>query len=333
MQLRTAQRNQTKIKAGFFGTAGSGKTYSALLTAIGLVAEDIENPTPEEWSRVAIICTEMQDDVTTAADLYSDLGPFQVLPLQAKYTPERYINALDACNIPEIEVVIIDSISHEWEGAGGLLEIVNDFKNPYTAWNKAGKRHAQLVKEIIEYPKHLLVTGRTKTDYVMEETTNKQGNATTAPKKVGTKVVTREGLDYELSLSFQIDTNHFATCDKDRLLGLKPRLIDRDPFQITPETGLEIRTWCNSGAKVDDNVRLAKQLKDKMREYCKTMGLTNIDTIKTITGLDDFETQDIGELKSACICLSQEAIRRGLEEGPDDQPEPNEKAGHDDAGA
>ena len=87
------------------GPSGSGKTYSALLIAFGLC---------DDFSKVAVIDTENH-----SAELSAHLGEFNVLNLSGPFTPEKYIQALDVCQKAGMEVVIIDSVTHEWEN---LLE-------------------------------------------------------------------------------------------------------------------------------------------------------------------------------------------------------------------
>ena len=106
--LHKAERKQAKIRAGLFGPSGSGKTYSSLLLARGIASA---------WDKVAIVDTE-----NDSADLFSHLGGYEVLPLEDPYSPERYIEAIEFCEKSGFEVIIIDSISHEWEGKGGCLE-------------------------------------------------------------------------------------------------------------------------------------------------------------------------------------------------------------------
>ena len=75
---------------------------SALLIAKG-IAEGA-------WQKVAIIDTENH-----SADLYSDIGGYQVLHLASPFTPERYIQTINTCESAGMEVIILDSITHEWE--------------------------------------------------------------------------------------------------------------------------------------------------------------------------------------------------------------------------
>jgi len=110
MQLRKATRKKAKIRLGLSAVSGGGKTYSSILIAKGLCAD---------LGKVAIIDTE-----NGSADLYAHLGDFNVVTLTAPFTPERYIEAIKSCEKAGMEVIIVDSISHEWDSKGGCLDIV-----------------------------------------------------------------------------------------------------------------------------------------------------------------------------------------------------------------
>lgn len=104
MVLRNAERRQARIKMGLQGPSGSGKTYSALQIANGLTGD---------WSRVVII-----DSESNSADLYAHMGKFKVLCIGQPFTPEKYVEAIELCEEAGMQVIILDSISHEWEGRG-----------------------------------------------------------------------------------------------------------------------------------------------------------------------------------------------------------------------
>ena len=83
LQLKKAQRKQVKLRLNLSAPSGAGKTYSALLMAKGIVGE---------WAKIAVIDTE-----NGSASLYDHLGEFNVIDLQPPFSPERYIEAIDAC--------------------------------------------------------------------------------------------------------------------------------------------------------------------------------------------------------------------------------------------
>lgn len=101
MNFHTAERKRAKLKVGLQGPSGSGKTMSALLLTYDLI---------NDWEKIAVIDTE-----NSSANLYAHLGPFKVLDIQSPYTPEIYMKAISFCEAHGISVIIIDSISHEWD--------------------------------------------------------------------------------------------------------------------------------------------------------------------------------------------------------------------------
>lgn len=239
--LRKATRQQAKIRLGLSAVSGGGKTYSALLIAYGLCGD---------WDKIAVIDTE-----NNSADLYAHLGDFNVLPLSADYTPEKYIAAIQDCENAGMEVIVIDSITHEWDGKGGCLEIVEKLGGKYQNWAQVTPRHQAFIDSILQSKCHVITTVRRKQDYEMV----KEGNKVMVEKK-GLKEVTREGFEYELTLNLELDVRHNATASKDRT-GL---FIDKASFVPSIETGKIIKQWCENGidttTEVDKAIEGLKQL-------------------------------------------------------------------------
>jgi len=242
LQLKKAERQKVKLKIGLSGASGFGKTYSALLLAYGMV---------NDWSKIAVIDTENK-----SASLYSHLGDYNVIELQSPFTPERYTEAIKVCENAGIELIIIDSISHEWEGKGGCLEIHAELGGQFNHWAKVTPRHSAFIQSILQSTCHIITTVRRKQDYDMVK--NDKGK--TEPVKVGLKEVTREGFEYELTVNLELmNENHLVKCSKDRT-----SLFDKRPeFIITSEIGKELINWANSGKDI------VKELELKINE-CKT---------------------------------------------------------------
>lgn len=239
IEFRKATRKKAKIRLGLSAVSGGGKTYSAILIAKGLTKGDL--------SKVAIIDTE-----NGSADLYEHLGEYNVVPLNAPFTPEKYIEAIKFCESKGMEVIIIDSITHEWDGKGGCLEITETIaqasasKNSYTAWAKVTPRHQAFIEAMLSSTAHIITTVRRKQDYEM----SKDGNGKTKVEKAGLKEVTREGWEYELTVNLQLDTAHQAIASKDRT-GL---FMGKPEFVPSEETGTMILDWCESGIDVEKQI-------------------------------------------------------------------------------
>lgn len=225
MKLQKATRKRVRIKMALQGPSGSGKTFSSLQLAYGLCCD---------WSRVAAVCSE-----NGSANLYSHLGNYNVLGLSDTFSPEHYIQAIETCEKAGMEVIILDSVTHEWEY---LLDYHASLPgNSFTNWSKVTPRHNAFVQKILASHCHIICTLRTKTDYVMTEKNGKQ-----VPEKVGLKSVQRDGLDYEMTLVFDLDIKNNATASKDRT-GL---FTGKPEQRLSVDTGRLITDWCNSGDAV-----------------------------------------------------------------------------------
>jgi energy-coupling factor transporter ATP-binding protein EcfA2 len=245
MNLQIAQRRNAKIKMALMGPSGSGKTYSALLLAYGI---------SKDWSKITII-----DSENHSADLYSNLGPYYVCNIASPFTPERYIEALHLCEKSGAEVIIIDSISQEWEY---LLDYHSNLPgNSFTAWSKVTPRHTAFIQAIMQSSVHIILTCRTKQDYVLTDKNGKQ-----VPEKVGLKSIQRDGLEYECTLVFDLDIKNNASSTKDRtgLFQGKPEL------KLSSAIGEQIAEWCKAGLSeevVEEQIKQTSTIQDLYHLY------------------------------------------------------------------
>lgn len=228
MAFKKAVRKQARLRLALTGPSGSGKTLGALLIARGI------------GGSIAVIDTEKG-----SASLYSDRASFDVMELEAPYSPERFINAIAEAERAGYESLIIDSLTHEWSGVGGCLEI-NDalarakFKgNTWSAWNETTPRHRALLDAILSSKLHIIVTLRSKT-----ETSQVEEGGRKKVVKLGMKAEQRDGFEYEMTTVLDLThEGHYAVASKDRT-GL---FSDKDPHVISHRTGEVLLDWLNSG--------------------------------------------------------------------------------------
>lgn len=263
-EIKKATKKKIKLKLFVAGPSGSGKTYSSLKLAHGIESD---------WEKIFFIDTENE-----SASYYADLGPFNHVSFEPPYTPERYIEAINACIHAGATVICIDSISHVWEGKGGCLDIhqkvvdTQKYGNSFTAWAKVTPRYNSMVDHIRNASVHIIACGRTKQDYVIEEK-----NGKSAPKKVGLKVVSRDGTEYEYSVMFSIDMDHHAFAEKDRT-GL---FMDKPKHIITEDTGKKLLEWANSGK--EENYSGLDSHKRALMEIAKNEGISEPEDLKKIS--------------------------------------------------
>ncbi len=222
--FKKAEKKQLKLRLAISGPSGSGKTTSALLIAKGL------------GGKIAVVDTERG-----SASLYSNLVDFDVMELKT-FAPEDFINAIHAAENEGYDVLILDSITHEWNGVGGILDIVNKKAktmrgNSYTAWSEGTPRHQKFIDAILLSNLHVICTMRSKTAYVETENNGKRSY-----QKQGTEPQQRDGIEYEFTTVFDLTCQeHLASASKDRTT------LFHDPFVITEDTGKMLKDWLNDG--------------------------------------------------------------------------------------
>ena len=214
-----AEKSQLKARILISGAAGSGKTIAALELASAL------------GSRVAVIDTE-----NGSAALYSDKYKFEMLNLQPPYPPEDFVQAIKVAENSGFDVIVVDGITPEWSGTGGCLDLHTKLGGRFQDWAKITPRHRKFIQKILECSTHIICTCRSKQGYAMDEQSKKVTKLGMAPEQ-------RDGLDYEMTLVFNIiNQTHLAEATKDRT-----GLFDGKQFLISKNTGLEILEWLNSG--------------------------------------------------------------------------------------
>ncbi|NJA56724.1 ATP-binding protein [Streptomyces sp. NEAU-H3] len=230
-QFTPATKEQSKARVALDGPSGSGKTYTALTIASAL------------GSHIAVIDTERG-----SARKYANEFSFDVLELSF-FSPDDLVEALAAASAAGYDVVIVDSMSHFWSGSGGMLEQVDQASkrgfsgNSFGGWKEARPMERRMVDALVAYPGHVVVTMRSKTDYVLE--TNDRGKQ--VPRKVGLKPEQREGLEYEFDIVGSMDYENTLVVTKSRARSLTGAVV-REPGI---EFGHQIKAWLEDGTKVE----------------------------------------------------------------------------------
>lgn len=228
-QPRKAQKHSVKLKMAIQGPSGSGKTEGALALAKNFVPN----------AKILVVDTENE-----SASLYADRYEFDTIPLSAPYTSDRYRKAMQAAVDGGYDVLIVDSLTQQWDGEGGILRRKEALdrqpgSNSYTNWSTYTPEHTAFVEFIKSLPIHTICTLRTKQDYVLETVNGKQ-----KPRKVGMAPIQRDGLEYEFTLVFEVGMNHQATASKNRTT----LFSDDETLDLTsPEVAIQVRDWLANG--------------------------------------------------------------------------------------
>lgn len=123
-----AKRSRVPLIIGLSGPSGSGKTYSALELATGIqsvVGGDIYGVDTESNRMLH----------------YADYFKFRHVPFSPPFGPLDYIAAFEHCISKGAKIIVSDSMTHEHDGDGGVLDQIEEFltRKAGDDWDKRNK--------------------------------------------------------------------------------------------------------------------------------------------------------------------------------------------------
>lgn len=201
-QFQPATRANARLLIGLVGPSGSGKSLSALRLAKGLVGN----------GRIAVIDTERGRMLQYAprpgeAPSPPETFAFDHMAFEPPFSPDRYKLAVEAAAKAHPDVLIIDSLTHSWDGPGGMLEMVDAEKsrmsgNEWAAWAKPKKANNAFVQALLQVPFHVIVTMRAKEK--REQVVNDRGKKEIVSR--GWHPICESGVAYEMTLNLLLGT-------------------------------------------------------------------------------------------------------------------------------
>ena len=261
MQIRKAERRKAKLRLAIAGSSGSGKTWSALEIATGM------------GGKIGLIDTE-----AGRGELYGNNFEYDIIRLEAPYSPQRYIQAIKEFEKAGYDILIVDSLSHAWSGEGGVLSIVENAGGSFQAgWKKGTPQQNSLIDAITTSKMHIIATMRVKTEYVVEQ--NEKGKS--APKKVGLAPVQRDQIEYEFTMFMSINQEHMAHVMKDNT-----GMYDQEFVKPSKELGEKLMEWLNSGAEqIEVKPKVEKPKEKPVGDY--DQATYDIDHTESLEGLSN----------------------------------------------
>lgn len=248
LKIRKAKRAGARLVVGIAGVSGSGKTFTALQLAWGLAGGDA--------SKVGLLDTENRRG-SLYADILKDrkgaVHEFLIGDLDAPFSPQRYIDAIMEFQAAGVEVLVIDSVSHEWNGLGGCLDIANSHTKSIHGWKAAKPEHKRFMNVMLQSDMHIIVCIRAaqKTDW--KDPKN--------PQSLGIMPIQQEEFMFEMTASMMMWN------------GGKSREIMKCPAELVPifgepgtmpdgyltaKNGLALRKWVDGGTPVDQGAEHAR---------------------------------------------------------------------------
>lgn len=251
ISIRKAEREGARLVIGLAGISGSGKTLSALMLAYGLANGD--------GTKVGFLDTENRRGSLYASDdtydkIQASLGmeqrpdAFWIGDLEPPFSPQRYIDAIREFEQAGVEVLVIDSVSHEWEGTGGCEEIATLANPMKPQWNKAKAEHKRFMNALLQSNMHVICCIRAR-----EKVKLVKVNGKTEYEPQGIMPVTEKNVMFEMTASLMMwdsgSAQQVMKCPEE-LRGI----IGRETGYISAQDGLALRQWVQGGNKLDPKV-------------------------------------------------------------------------------
>lgn len=232
-----AVRRGQKARLALAGPSGSGKTWTGLEAAVVLA----------EGAPILVCDTERGSSA-----LYADFYDFDVIEWDPPFDPRELADVLDDMS-SKYGAILVDSLSHFWEGEGGTLEIVDAAAarargNSFAGWKEGTPAQNDMISSLLRAECHVICTMRSKVEYVLE--TDQRGKQ--VPRKVGMAPIQRWGLEYEFTVTADLDVEHTLLVDKTRCHPLAGRMYK---IGHTVELAETLRDWLSTAAAPGEKCR------------------------------------------------------------------------------
>ena len=268
-KIEEATREGARLVVGLGGVSGGGKTATALQLAWGMANYDSR--------KVGLMCTENR-----RGRLYSDalkdangkVHKFMIGDLTPPFSPARYIEGIQAFVDAGVEVLVIDSVSHEWEGIGGCEDIAHagNPKNP--KWNDAKREHKSFMNALLQSPLHIIVCMRAR-----EKVKLVKVNGKTEYEPQGVLPIQEKNFTFELTASMMMwsggKERDIIKCpaELEGIFGVTGEYVSgytdsngvKHPW-LTADAGKRLRDWVDGAKQVDDAVKNAR---DSLQLVCE----------------------------------------------------------------
>lgn len=327
-EVRKAQRQGARLLIQLSGVSGSGKTFTALQLAYGLAGNNAD--------KIVLIDTENR-----RGSLYANAlpQPFNIIDFYSPFSPDRYIAAIEAACSAGAEVIVIDSVTHEWESEGGCEWIANQSRFP--DWKTAKKLHKRFMTYMLQCPAHIIACtrAREKVDFSNPKD----------PIKLGIQPIQEKNFSYEATVSLMMQNQGYSQ-DVLKCPAELQGILGRGQGYITSEDGMNLRQWVDGAAKVDPKIEhhrglilnsteggtesLKAEWSKTPAEIQKALGKAFLDSAKaSAKAFDDqraFGTANEDESIASLNALAGQQANNQFAAKPQAEPEPQQPKADDD---
>lgn len=302
--FRPARREGVSLLIGLAGPSGAGKTFSAMQLATGLAGD----------KKFAVIDTE-----AGRALHYADTFAFDHADLRAPFRPSAYADAIQAADAAGYPVVLVDSMSHEWDGDGGVLDWQEaEFDRlggrdgvKMLSWQAPKKDHRKMLTRLLQVRAHVILCFRAADKVEMAKV---DGKTVVRPKQTLTGLdgwvpICEPRLPYELTLSALLLPDMPGV---PRPIKLQEQHRPYFPLNkpITRESGRLLAEWAAGGSSPVSATVITDDQRRQLVDLAGSLGL-DASTVKRVmreaAGVEVSKDIPAGKFAAVCDAMSIEA--------------------------
>lgn len=257
-----AKRERTPLILAVSGPSSSGKTYTACELAVG-----VQRVT---GGRIGLADTEARRGLHYA-DLFRDSNnlPMRYLDFEPPFGPLRYLEAFDQLIADGCKVIVADSMTHEHNGEGGVMEQIDALLDKWCGddWKKREannqRAHGKIKPLRRQLNNRIVQLGRGGTVFILCYRANvgskpdKDRDGKNIVRSTGLKQETTSNLIYEVTQGFLLRHGcegvpdlHAETAEEGVVTKnpLQFRGWFKDGERLTRDHGEKMARWAEGGA-------------------------------------------------------------------------------------
>jgi hypothetical protein len=259
INIREAERAGARLVIVFAAVSGGGKTYTALQLAYGLANGNAK--------KVGLLDTENKRGSLYADSIKNskkEVQKFLIGDLYPPFSPARYVDAIEEFQKAGVEVLVVDSGSHEWEGEGGCEDIAHagNPKNP--RWNEAKREHKRFMNKLLQSDMHIILCLRAREKVKLVKRDGK-----TEYEPMGVLPICEKNLMFEATASMMLwnggKARDVMKCP-DELTAIFGKAGGQAEGYLTAKHGLQLRKWVEGGVQLDGALEAAR---NTLRTLCE----------------------------------------------------------------
>ena len=287
-EFKPGVREAVGLLIGLIGSSGSGKTMSAMRLATGIVGPG---------NKFAIIDTESR-----RALHYADQFQFDHCELSAPFRPTSYAETIKTADTAGYKAIVVDSVSHEWAGEGGILDwqeeelnrmAGNDYQKreacKMAAWIKPKMSHKQMIQRLLQSKAHLILCFRAEEKIKMAK--DATGKMQIIPQ--GWQPVCSKEMPYELTVSFLLHSDKPGIGQPIKLQEQHKAIFPTGKL-LDESSGKAVAEWAKGGVKTTESSSIpppepGQQEKKLIKKHDKGMAVLcpDIDGLRPKTDCEE----------------------------------------------